>query len=146
MGKTHHHVHFIFSIALLLTANSVTAEIAVAACSNIQNSYLSPPIFSADELDQTHISADQTQVLNSGVSEFIGNVVIEQHQLRLTADNASYDKQADNVRLEGNLHADLDNLSIDASSGSISLKKSNSSFDSARFYFLNSSLLAKHLH
>lgn len=109
-------------------------------CNVSQNHYQPPPTFSESELEETRVSADQTQVLNRGSSKFIGNVVIEQHLLRLRADSAEYDRRAENVTLKGNIHADLENLSLDADSGFISLKESDSSFDSALFYFLDSSL------
>ena len=86
MGKTHHHVHHLLGIALLITAFSAQAAEPYDACANNQKLYQPPPIFSVDEREETRVSADQTEVLNSGISKFIGNVVIEQHELRLKAD------------------------------------------------------------
>ena len=75
-----------------------------------------PKTFSAEELDNTEISADFTRSSNDGITSLDGNVIIEKHLLRVSADHAHYDKQQEELEVSGNVHIDTERLSLDADS------------------------------
>jgi len=83
--------------------------------------YVKPRAFSTESQGNTEISADFTQSSNDGSTTLDGNVIIEQHMIRVTADHAKYDKQQDIINFAGNVHIDTANMSLDADSGTVSI-------------------------
>ena len=81
---------------------------------------VAPREFSADERDNTQISADFTETSRDGSTSLDGNIIIERHLIRVTADHAKYNKQDDEITLSGNVYIDTQNMSLNADSGTIS--------------------------
>ncbi|MDH5613379.1 MAG: LPS assembly protein LptD, partial [Gammaproteobacteria bacterium] len=80
-----------------------------------------------------NISADQTRSDSQGNTAFQGHVVIEKHELRITADNASYNANTENINIDGNVHVDSINMAIDADLGRLSKEKQSSFFEGVKF-------------
>lgn len=99
-------------------------------------SYSPPRFFSDDEIDNTEISADRTESSSDGATTLDGNVIIEQHLLRVTTDHAHYDKNADTIDVKGNIHIDTLTLSLDADVGSVSITESGKQieFSNVKFF------------
>ncbi|MDH5612681.1 MAG: hypothetical protein OEY66_09535, partial [Gammaproteobacteria bacterium] len=93
--------------------------------------YQTPPIFQEQEV--INISADQTRSDSQGNTAFQGHVVIEKHELRITADNASYNANTENINIDGNVHVDSINMAIDADLGRLSKEKQSSFFEGVKF-------------
>lgn len=96
--------------------------------------YTPPPIFPADSIETTDISAEQVQNAGKSVSTFSGNVIIERHQLRLHADIVSHNKETQKLELTGNIHADTNNMALNASNGWTNLKTNESEFLDSIYY------------
>ena len=88
-----------------------------------------PREFPADRIDYTEISADYTQTSSDGTTSLDGNVIIEQHQIRVTADHADYNTSSEVLNFRGNVHIDTMSLSLDADGGTISLDASENDDD-----------------
>ena len=95
--------------------------------------YQAPPVFSEKDLGKINISADQTRSESHGSATFRGNVVIEKHGLRISADKATYNKDTENISLDGNVHVDTNTIAIDADLGRISKEKNSSFFKGVEF-------------
>ncbi len=85
-----------------------------------------PPIFSEENIGTTKIGADTTQSGADSSISLDGNVVIEQHNLRVSADHAQYDKQQDALQVSGNVHIDSESMSLEADSGTIIISNNGS--------------------
>ena len=81
---------------------------------------VAPREFPVDERDNTEISADFTETSRDGSTTLDGNIVIERHLMRVTADHAQYSKQDDEITLTGNVYIDTQNMSLNADSGTVS--------------------------
>ena len=95
--------------------------------------YQAPPVFTAQELEHINISADKTRSDNQGNSTFQGHVVIEKHELRITADNASYNSNAEYIDIQGNVHVDTINMGLNADLGRVSKEKKSALFTGVKF-------------
>jgi len=106
------------------------------------------PVFPAEHLENTNISADATQTDADGSIYLDGNVVIERNKLRVTADHAQYTKQQEILKVSGNVHIDSESLSLEAESGTIvinqpeasSAKNNNGTFSYVRFLIPDSQM------
>lgn len=96
--------------------------LALCPSSSLLHNYSPPPIFAADKLGETNISAVQVKSIGSSSSAFTGNVIIERHKLRLLADEVSHNKDTQQIELIGNVHADTENLSLNAKRGWFNLQ------------------------
>ena len=92
-----------------------------------------PPVFTKEDLGKINISADQTRSDSQGTSIFLGNVVIEKHELRITADKASYNQDTENISFDGNVHVDTNSMAINADLGLLSKEKQSSIFEGVEF-------------
>jgi len=90
-----------------------------------------PPSFSLDKISNTEISADFSQSDLDGSTSLHGNVIIERHLLRITADHANYDRQKDELFFSGNVHINTENMSLNADSGIVSTNQNNTKKTSA---------------
>lgn len=122
----------IFS-TLLLAAPALSQ--AVDNCPSLNDSVIhqAPPIFTDADLGKINISADQTRSDSQGTSTFKGNVVIEKHELRITADSAAYNPKSEYITIKGNVHVDTDNMALDADLGKISKEKKSALFTGIAF-------------
>ncbi len=130
----------------LTSQSSMPAEESL--CSRIDSSatkHIKPPSFSAEKKQNTEISADFTQSGSDGVTSLDGNVVIERHLLRVTADHAHYDSQQDKLQVSGNVHIDTESLSLDANSGTVDMKENSThgNFNNIRFFIPDSNMKGK---
>ena len=83
--------------------------------------HIKPRAFNSENRGNTEISADFTQSSNDGSTSLDGNVIIEQHMIRVTADHAEYDKKQDTINFSGNVHIDTATMSLDAEEGSVNI-------------------------
>lgn len=108
--------------------------------------YLKPRTFSPDKQGNTEISADFTQSSKDGSTTLDGNVIIEKHLTRVTADHAEYDKQQDSIKFSGNVHIDTANMSLDADSGTVKINQSETgnntqgTFNNIKFFIPDSNM------
>ena len=96
--------------------------------------YTAPPIFSADLIEATDISANQVQNTGKSTSIFSGDVLIERHQLRLRADEVWHNSDSRLLKISGNIHADTPSMSISASSGWMNMQTGEAEFRQSRYY------------
>ena len=108
--------------------------------------HIKPRAFDAENLGNTEISADFTQSSKDGSTTLDGNVIIEKHLIRVTADHARYDKQQDTINFSGNVHIDTINLSLDADSGTVDINQSSTGastqgkFNNIKFFMPGSNM------
>lgn len=105
--------------------------------------YIQPPVFSDDIIDTTDVSAEQVQNIGKSTSIFSGDVVIERHLLRLRADKMTHYKDSQKLELEGNIHADTENMAINASSGWMNLQTNEAEFVDSTYYLPTMGLSGK---
>ena len=111
--------------------------------SNIQQRYQSPPLFSDEEKGQTRISAQQVENTAGNITIFSGNVLIERDGIRLLANSASFDKPNQVLELEGDIHIDVNNMAIEATSGWLDLDSSDGEFNDSSYFINDTHLLGK---
>ena len=113
--------------------------------SDTATKHISPPVFSPENSQNTEISADFTQSESDGATSLKGNVIIEKHLLRVTADLAQYDKQQDILKVSGNVHIDTESLSLDADSGTVDIKKDSTqgNFKNIKFFIPENNMKGK---
>jgi len=102
--------------------------------------YNAPPTFTADRLDATDISAQQVKNVDKSISTFSGDVLIEQHQLRIKADEVTHNRQTERLQLKHNIHIDTKNMTMNASSGWMNLQTRESEFTGSTYYLPESGL------
>ncbi len=90
--------------------------------------YTPPREFAKDIRSTTDISAQQVKNTDKSISTFSGDVVIEQHQLRLQADSVSHNRSTQKLQLDGNIHIDTKNMALGANSGWMNLGTKESEF------------------
>jgi LPS-assembly protein len=142
--NTSHYYSTLFITSTLLLSSASTKVISDTAQDKLNNTdslsfcqskdiaaahHNQPRTFSAEELDNTEISADFTQSSNDGITSLDGNVIIEKHLLRVSADHAHYDKQQNLLNVSGNVHIDTEVLSLDADSGTVSMNSAGEESD-----------------
>ena len=119
--------------------NSFSNSNSLNSCQTKDNAatkHSKPRKFSPNEINNTEISADFTQSGNDGSTSLDGNVVIEKHLLRVSADHAHYNSQQEELQVSGNVHIDTETLSLDADSGTVKMN-SNSGNNSSQGDFKN---------
>jgi len=108
--------------------------------------HVQPRAFNKESIGNTEISANFTQSSNDGSTTLDGNVIIEQHLIRVTADHAKYDKQQDKINFSGNVHIDTINMSLDADSGTVDINKTGAdnntqgNFNNIKFFIPDSNM------
>ncbi len=150
-GFSSHYISVFFIIFFVSSSPNVIAETSshntdlCPAEDTASSKYFKPRAFSAENIENTEISADFTQSSSDGSTSLDGNVVIEQHLLRVTADHAHYDKQKDLIKISGNVHIDTETLSLDADTGTFNMKNAETQgeFHDIRFYIPNSNMKGK---
>ncbi|MBE9568862.1 MAG: LPS-assembly protein LptD [Proteobacteria bacterium] len=98
--------------------------------------YTAPPSFKPENIGNTEISADFTRSSQDGSTSLNGNIVIEQHMLRVTADYADYDKSLGKLSISGNVHIDTESISMDADSGTFDIEGSSKQGEFNNIQFL----------
>jgi len=129
-------------------ANSQDTGYCPAANSS-STKYVQPPVFTSENIGNTEISADFTQSTSDGSLSLDGNVIIERHLLRLSADHADYNRVQDLLKVSGNVHLNTQTLSLEADAGTVSNitsgneKSKQGRFNDIKFYIPNSNMKGK---
>jgi len=97
-------------------------------------SYERPPEFSEDNRSTIDLSANRTLTSKDGSTTFEGDVIIERHELRMRTDMARFDNTLREVSVEGNVHLDTLDMSIDADSGRFFLDDRNLELNNIQFF------------
>jgi LPS-assembly protein len=127
---------FLFSFSSNALSEESTKNIPSNCAANNESStkHFKPPIFEVGKQDHTKISADATRTDKQGSTELTGNVVIEKHELRISADNASYNQDSKDIEISGKVHVDTKTMSFDADQGTVSNEKGSTSFNEVQFF------------
>ena len=149
---------YVTSVSPVVSAESQTLpatetkNINLNLCpANVRAVAISQPLrkFSKETLENTEISADITQTSSDGTTSLDGNVIIEKHLLRITADHADYNTQHEKVHVKGNVRIDSEALSLDANAGTIDIvpvgeqKKTRGEFNDIKFYIPQNNMKGK---
>lgn len=115
------------------------------SCPAFNNSVIhqAPPLFSDKDQGKINISADQTQSNSQGMSTFQGHVVIEKHELRITADKVNYNQNSELINLDGNVHVDTETMAINADTGQLSKENQSSFFEGVEFQIEKNNMRGK---
>ena len=130
-----------FALLFSASTHAQNSNICPAAVDDVI--FQTPPIFSEQKQEQINISADQTRSDTQGNTTFLGHVVIEKHQLRVTADEASYNANTENIIFDGNVHVDTTSMAIDADFGRLSKEQRSSFFEGVEFQIGKNNLRGK---
>jgi LPS-assembly protein len=129
-GITSPYNSVFFSILFFLVSNNIFADNASLDSRQVMDScaaedsaikHVQPREFPEESIENTEISADYTQSSSDGSTSLDGNVIIEKHLLRVSADHAHYDQQQNTLQVSGNVHLDTPALSLNASAGSVDM-------------------------
>lgn len=112
----------------------VTTRVNCAQDNDRSTKHLKPPAFETEKQDNTNISAEATRTYKQGSTELEGNVVIEKHGLRITADKASYSQDSKDINVSGKIHVDTKTMSLDADTGTLSKDKKSTTFKQVQFF------------
>ena len=155
---------FFFSILYVTSASpAVSAESQTLAATETKNTTLSLcpanvravvinqplPKFSKETLANTEIGADITHTSRDGTTSLDGNVIIEKHLLRITADHADYNTQHEKAHVKGNVRIDSEALSLDANAGTFDIvpvgeqKNIRGEFNDIKFYIPQNNMKGK---
>lgn len=88
-----------------------------------------PRAFPVENIGNTEISADFTETSTDGSTVLDGNIIIERHLMRVTADHADYSTKNDEIKFSGNVYIDTENISLNADDGTISINSTDASKD-----------------
>ncbi len=106
----------------------VIAQVELTQCTSTNLSapkHQPPPLFSAQDIGNTYISADHSSTRKGGSTVLKGKVIIKKNQLRILSDEAKYNQQKDFLQVTGHVHIDTVSLSIDATNATFSLSAAN---------------------
>jgi LPS-assembly protein len=129
-GTTSPYSSVFFSLFLILIAFNTFADNAdivenqvmgYCAADDSLIKHVPPREFDEESIENTEISADYTQSSSDGSTSLDGNVIIEKHLLRVSADHAHYDQQQNTLHVSGNVHLDTPALSLNASAGAVDM-------------------------
>lgn len=81
----------------------------------------------------TRVDADEAFAEVKGITRLRGNVVVQRDHATLLGDLAEYDKQKDQLRIEGKVSYHSGGLRIDSRQAEMNLKKESGTFDDANF-------------
>lgn len=105
--------------------------------------YSPPPVYSAEKLNSTDLSAEQVENLDGDITRFTGDVLIERHLLRLRADSVSHDNQARRLEFSGHIHADTETMALSADTGWLNLDDNTGALFNTRFILQETRLSGK---
>ncbi len=99
--------------------------------------------YSAEELEQaeTHLSADQSEVLGKEIFNFSGDVEVRRADQKLYSDRARYNRSDATVEAEGNVRYTQSGLGVDADSAFFNLDTREGRADNAHYR-----IAEKHAH
>jgi len=133
--------------ATIQTERSSIPDISLCpAQSSSTTKHVKPRTFSPENLGNTEISADFTESSSDGSTSLDGNVIIERHLIRVTADHADYDKQKDEIHFSGNVHIDTESMSLEADGGTVNINRTDSedstqgNFNNIKFFIPDSNM------
>lgn len=152
--------HYISLLLLTLVCQNLCADTTMQQIKKTPNSeenlcptydssaakHVKPRAFSAEDNGNTEISADSTQSSTNGSTSLDGNVIIEQHLIRVTADHANYNTQTNKIYFSGDVHIDTESMSLEADDGTVSMDKTETSdntqgtFNNIKFFIPESNM------
>ncbi len=105
--------------------------------------YSPPPIFSSDAIGSTNISAQQVINTKKTISVFTGDVDIEQHKLRIHADEVTHNNETQILNINGHVKINTTNLLLNADSGWMNLQTEEGKFTHNQYYMPETGLRGK---
>ena len=119
-----------------ITTEGVTEErLLCPSYNNTLNQYIAPASFDEQKKDETRISAEKVENAAGDISTFSGQVLIERDQLRLQANTVTYNRLNQILKIDGDIHIDTNNLSIEGDSGWLNLDKNSGEFTNSHYFF-----------
>ncbi|MEN8169833.1 MAG: LPS assembly protein LptD [Pseudomonadota bacterium] len=97
--------------------------------------FTDPPPASSAKPGQTELSADEVISQAGGISHFRGHVVMQHNGRTLQGDEAGYDQQTQEVKVEGNVLFHGDGLAMQGDSASMHIEQNRGEFNGVSFYF-----------
>ncbi|MBE9559390.1 MAG: LPS-assembly protein LptD, partial [Proteobacteria bacterium] len=154
------YVYLLFLISACQNAFAATAETQAGRISipdinlcptkyETTKNRVEPRAFSIENRGNTEINADFTETSTDGSTKLDGNIIIERHLLRVTADHANYSKKDDQIKFSGNVYIDTESMSLNADGGTISINNTDASkntqgqFDNITFFIPDSNMNGK---
>lgn len=115
---------------------SFSASNGAGLCKATTNTVLSNNPFSAD--GKTHLQADRIRAVESGISVFSGDVVIQQADRRVESDQAEYNKPKEEVWAKGNVNFITSEMWVKSDTAHIKLDTDTSLLKNTEFQSLTS--------
>lgn len=112
------------------------ADTTDAHCKIQPMSVINKDTFSTDS--KTHLQSDKVELNENNISRFKGNVVIQQKDKRIEAEQAEYIKQSEQVDAQGNVRLVTPNIQIKSESARFNLKSDQAVLEKSEFQSLNS--------
>lgn len=115
---------------------------------NNATTHTPPREFSLDKRENIEIGADFTRTGSDGTINLDGNVIIEKHKLRITADHADYNKKDEVLNISGNVHIDTESISIQADDGRVDMNQSDDTgkFNNVSFFIPENQMKGRASH
>lgn len=102
-GK-YHFIAFVFATGLTLPASTLAEQSDWPLCPLPLDIPERPVVEEPLEAEDIHLTADEADLVEGGVSILIGNVEITRGQQQVRADRLEYDQEGDTADLQGNIH------------------------------------------
>ena len=119
-----------------LPLNSTAEESADALCKVQPSAIITQTTFSSD--GKTHLQSDKVELGEKETSRFSGNVIIQQKDKRIEAEQAEYIKQSEQVNAKGNVRFITPGIKISSASARFNLKSNQAVLEHAEFQSLGS--------
>lgn len=133
----------LLAMPLLTSADDLPPAESIKLCPVPEDSpysYSPPPVFEEGNREQTRLSAEQVKNIDNSNALFSGDVLIERHLLRLRADKVLHNNETQQLDLTGNVHADTENMSLNATSGWLDLESNAGELMEGKFTLQDSQL------
>ena len=109
----------------------------------LDKQYIAPERFDEQKKDETRISAEKIENAASNITSFKDKVLIERNLLRVRADSAIFNRDKQQLSLQGNIHIDSQNMAINGSSGWLNLENNSAEFNNNQYFFADSNYQGK---
>ena len=132
----------VFLSVLLLTLNIYAAELggeySKLICPLSLNVPERPYVDTVLTNDDTHISADDADLVEGGISTLRGNAEITRNSQQVTADIIKYDQPNDSAKLDGNVNYWDEGLFLKSKKANLKLETGIGVFDDADYILVDS--------
>lgn len=123
-----------FALYCLAPINLLAVEQSL--CRALPSSIVNEKTFSAD--GKIHLQADNVAIDSKNISQFSGNVVIQQKDKRIETDQAKYIKNIEEVNAKGNVHFISSSVLIKSENAKFNLNSDKAMLEKASYQSLNS--------